>query len=110
LNLAFFNKEDLEQDTIVFYVLIPYLERRSVMQMVRQPDSKQVVMGEETNCKVFFSLRTDEYYYITPDHHLALVVLPKQNLRYELVAVEKIEPEAKKQKKTEQPSGSDNSQ
>ncbi|HEQ98045.1 MAG TPA: hypothetical protein ENO22_01745 [candidate division Zixibacteria bacterium] len=109
-NLAFFNKADLERDTIMFYVLIPYLEKRSVMQMVRQPDSKQVVMGEETECRVFFSLRTDEYYYITPDHHVALVVLPKQNLRYELVAVEKVEPEAEKPKKTEQPADPDNSQ
>jgi hypothetical protein len=109
-NLAFYNKEDLDTDTIVFYVLIPYLERRSVMQMVRQPDSKQVIMGEETNCKVFFSLRTDEYYYITPDHHVALVVLPKQNLRYELVAIEKVEPEAAKPKKTEQPADPDKSQ
>ncbi|MBD3216739.1 MAG: hypothetical protein GF310_00590 [candidate division Zixibacteria bacterium] len=100
-NLAFYNEPDLEADTIIFHVIIPYLEKRAVMTMVRKPDSIQTIMGEEINCKVFFSLRTEEYYYITPDHHVALVSLPKQNLRYELVAVEKVEIEEKKEDQAE---------
>jgi hypothetical protein len=92
-NIAFFNETDLDRDTVVFHVMIPYLKKRAMMLMTRQPDSTLVVMGKKTACRVFFSLRTDEYYYITPDHHVARVTLPKQGLKYELVAIDHVERE-----------------
>ncbi len=95
-NLIFFNAPDLEKDTIVFSVLIPYLKTRAKMRMIRQPDEKITVMGKDVVCKVFFSLRTDEYYYITPERKVARVHLPKQNLYYDLVAIEKKPTEVKK--------------
>lgn len=93
-NLAFFNETDLDRDTIVVQAMIPYLKKRAVMTMARQPDDTLVVMGKKTPCKVFFSLRTDEYYYITPDRHVALVTLPKQGLKYELVSIDHVDREA----------------
>jgi hypothetical protein len=95
-NLIFFNAPDLERDTIVFSVLIPYLKTRAKMRMIRQPDEKIKVMGKDVACKVFFSIRTDEYYYITPERIVARVHLPKQSLYYDLVAIEKKPTEVKK--------------
>lgn len=93
-NLAFFNEHELDRDTIVVYAMIPYLKTRALMSMARQNDTTLVVLGKKTPCKVFFSLRTDEYYYITPDHHVALVTLPKQGLDYRLAAIDHVDREA----------------
>jgi len=67
------------------------------MRMIRQPDEKIKVMGKDVACKVFFSIRTDEYYYITPERKVARVHLPKQNLYYDLMAIEKKPTEVKKE-------------
>jgi len=86
-NLVFFNEQDLEQDTLQYSILIPYLKRRAIMTFIRQHDKEIPVMGENVKCHVFFSLRTDEYYYITPEKRLARVELPDQALQYNLVSI-----------------------
>jgi len=93
-NLAFFNESKLDDDTVYVQAMIPYMKKRALMTMIRQPDDTLTVIGKKTPCRVFFSLRTDEYYYITPDHHVALVTLPKQGLKYELVSIDHVDREA----------------
>jgi hypothetical protein len=88
-NIAFNSQPDLDQDTLHFSVLIPYLEKRARMRMIRQPDEKMKVLGQEMTCRVYFSPRTEEYYYITPDKKVARVYLPKQKLNYNLISIEK---------------------
>jgi len=97
-NLAFYNCPDFGQDTIIFNVLIPYLKKRTFIKMFRQEDQKLDVLGIEINCLVYFSPRTDEFYYITPDKKVARVFIPSQEATYNLTAIEKpkkpeIEPE-----------------
>jgi hypothetical protein len=91
-NIAFFNEPDVDRDTIIFSVLIPYLKTRARMTMIRQADTTLTVLGKETPCRVYYSIRTDEYYFITPDRHVARVTLPKQGLIYELVSVKAVPP------------------
>jgi hypothetical protein len=90
-NIAFARIKDLSKDTLVFKVLIPYMKNRVVMTMLRQTDSTIEVMGDSLKCHVFFSLRTDEYYFVSPDRQVVMVDLPKQNLAYRLSAIEDIE-------------------
>ncbi len=90
-NLAFFNEDDLDKDTLKLSILIPYLKKRAIMQFAKKPDKQIEVMGETVNCDVFLSIRTDEFYYITPDKRVARVEYPGQGLEYNLVAITKKE-------------------
>ena len=86
-NLAFFNEANLDVDEITFSVLIPYLKLRTLMKMERRDDATIKVLGKDVLCKVFYSLRTDEYYYITPQKYVAQIHLPKQGLTYKLKSI-----------------------
>jgi len=97
-NLAFYNVPNIDRDTLHFSVLIPYLKKRAKMRMYRQDNAKIEVMGEEVICRVFFSPRTEEYYYITPERRVARVHLPQQGLNYMLVSIEKKPAEEKQDK------------
>lgn len=83
-NVAFSHLKDMSVDTLVFKVMIPYLKKRVVMKMARHPDTTLVIMEDSIECHTYFSLRTDEYYYVTPDKRVVMVELPRQNLVYKL--------------------------
>ena len=83
-NVAFSHVKNMTVDTLVFKVMIPYLKKRVVMKMARHPDTTLVIMEDSIKCHTYFSLRTDEYYYVTPDRRVVMVDFPKQNLIYKL--------------------------
>lgn len=90
-NLAFYNEGNLDRDEITFSVLIPYLKLRTLMRMERRDDATLKVLGKDVLCKVFYSVRTDEYYYITPQKYVAQIHLPKQGLTYRLTSIKPAE-------------------